>query len=81
MYSILYYCTNSRLILSASIDFICFGVVYNQNQCTPLHYACEKGHSDVAVKLIENGAAIDAVDTVGIKKMIVSRIMDIFKRY
>ena len=67
MYSILYYCTNSRLIWNASIDFICFGVVSNQDQKTPLHYACEKGLSDVAVKLIENGAAIDAVDKVGIE--------------
>ena len=65
MYSILYYCTNSRLILNASIDFICFGVVSNQYGKTPLHYACEEGHSDVAVKLIENKAAIDAVDKVG----------------
>ena len=65
MYSILYYCTNSRLILNASIDFICFGVVSNQYQKTLLHYACEKGLSDVAVKLIDNKAAIDAGDGVG----------------
>ena len=34
---------------------------------TELHRACEEGHCDVAVKLIENGAAIDAVDEVGIE--------------
>ena len=68
MYSILYYyCTNSRLIWNASINFNWFGVVSNQYQKTPLHYACEEGHFDVAVKLIENGAAIDAVDKVGIE--------------
>ena len=67
MYSILYYCTNSRLIWNASIDFIYFGVVSNQDQWTPLRYACEKGLSDVAVKLIENKAVIDAVDEVGIE--------------
>ena len=67
MYSILYYCTNSRLILNASIDIICFDVVSNQFSATPLHYACEKGLSDVAVKLIENGAAINAKTTVGIE--------------
>ena len=61
-------CTNRTLILNADIDFICFDVVSNQyNQKTPLHYACEKGLSDVAVKLIENKAAIDAVDPVGIE--------------
>ena len=32
---------------------------------TPLHFACQNGYSDVAVKLIEKGAAIDAVDKVG----------------
>ena len=34
---------------------------------TELHRACEEGLSDVAVKLIENKAAIDAVDKVGIE--------------
>ena len=67
IYSILYYCINSRLIWNAFIEFICFGVVSNQYKKTPLHYACEKGHSDVAVKLIENKAAIDVVDWVGIE--------------
>ena len=66
MYSILYYCTNSRLILNASIDFIWFGVVSNQYNMTQLHKACEKGLSDVAVKLIENKAAIDSVTKVGL---------------
>ena len=55
------------VIWNGDIDFICFGVVSNQYRKTPLHYACEKGHSDVAVKLIVNGAAIDAVDEVGIE--------------
>ena len=67
MYSVLHYCTNSTLISNACIDFTCFGVVSNQNQTTPLHYACDNGLSDVAVKLIENGAAIDAKDKVGIE--------------
>ena len=34
---------------------------------TELHRACEEGLSDVAIKLIENKAAIDAVDEVGIE--------------
>ena len=34
---------------------------------TELHRACEEGLSDVAVKLIENKAAIDAGDGVGIE--------------
>ena len=34
---------------------------------TELHRACEDGLSDVAVKLIENKAAIDAEDAVGIE--------------
>ena len=67
MNGILYNCTNSTLILNADIDFICFDVVYDQYQKTPLHYACIYGHSDVAVKLIESKAAIDAVDEVGIE--------------
>ena len=68
MYSILYYCTNSMLIWNANIDFIWFGVVSNQNKKTPLHYACAKGLSDVAVKLIENGATVDVKDKVGIEQ-------------
>ena len=43
------------------------GVVSNQLEKTPLNIACENGHSDVAIKLIENKAAIDAVDKVGIE--------------
>ena len=65
MYSILYYCTNSRLTWNGSIGFIYFGVVSNQFRSRPLHIACESGLSDVAVKLIESKAAIDAVDSVG----------------
>ena len=34
---------------------------------TELHRACEEGLSDVAVKLIENGAAVDAVSEVSIE--------------
>ena len=34
---------------------------------TPLHWACFSGLSDEAVKLIENGAAVNAVDEVGIE--------------
>ena len=55
------------VIWNGDIDFICFDVVLNQRGWTPLHYACQKGLSNVAVKLIENKAAIDAVDGVGIE--------------
>ena len=55
------------LIQNGDIDFICFGVVLNQDGNTPLYYACQEGLSEVAVKLIEKGAAIDAKDEVGIE--------------
>ena len=55
------------LIWNGDIDFLGFGVVLNQDVNTPLHLACDKGLSDVAVKLIENGAAIDAANKVGIE--------------
>ena len=52
------------LIWNGDIDFICFGVVLNQNGKTPLHYACLNGHFDVAAVLVENGVTIDAADKV-----------------
>ena len=62
-----YFYKQDTLIQNCDIDFICFGVLLNQDRNTPLIVACENGHSDLAVKLIENGAAIDAKDTVGIE--------------
>ena len=56
------------LIWNGDTDFICFGVLLNQDGNTPLLYACYSGLSDLAVKLIENGAAIDAKDAVGIEQ-------------
>ena len=56
------------LIQNGDIDFICFGVVLNQDDETPLHYACKNGLSEVAVKLIENGATVDVKDKVGIEQ-------------
>merc|ERR1711968_309362 len=31
-------------------------------QRTPLHYACKKGHNEVALALVINGANVNAVD-------------------
>ena len=55
-------------ICNGDTDFICFGVVLNQDGWTPLHYACEKGLSDVAVKLIEKKATVDVKNKVGIEQ-------------
>ena len=71
-----YYCEidqpgNMTISISSTpysdIDFICFDVVLNQDGWTPLYLACNKGHSDVAVKLIEYGAAISTKTAVGIE--------------
>ena len=32
----------------------------------PLHYACERGHCDVATMLVEKGAPVDAADGVSV---------------
>ena len=56
------------IIWNGDIDFICFGVVLNQDRTTPLYFACKNGHFEVAVKLIENGATVDVKDKVGIEQ-------------
>lgn len=32
---------------------------------TPLHYACEEGHGDCAVLLVQNGGDLDRLNTEG----------------
>ena len=36
-----------------------------QDKQTPLHWACIKGHTELAVKLVELGADVNAVNKVG----------------
>ena len=57
---------NKLLDISSSITDA-YPLWHKYTFLTPLHCACKEGLSDVAVKLIENGAAIDAVDKVGIE--------------
>ena len=56
------------LIWNGDTDFICFGVILNQDGDTPLLCACYSGLSEVAVKLIEKKATVDVKNSVGIEQ-------------
>ncbi|KAJ1412676.1 ankyrin repeat-containing domain protein [Ochromonadaceae sp. CCMP2298] len=39
--------------------------VANEEKMTPLHFAADRGHSDISEFLLQNGANVDAVDSSG----------------
>ena len=45
-------------------DNIFSNFLYTQAGCTPLFWACSRGHSDVAQLLINKGASFDVTDRV-----------------
>ncbi len=47
---------------------------------TPLHWACKRGHFDIAKVLIDNGSIVNAIDIVIILNIYVCVKIYIFKK-